>query len=244
MKENKYDGETFFAQYSRMERSQKGLAGAGEWPALRRMLPGLAGKRVLDLGCGFGWHCRYAAEQGAQSVVGIDLSERMLARAREMTDAPNVTYRLQAIEDIADPDGAYDVVLSSLAFHYVASFEAICRKVYGLLADGGDFVFSVEHPIFTAQGTQAWTTDAQGKALHWPVDRYFEEGPREAVFLGERVTKYHHTLTTFLQTLLRGGFVLTDFEEPQPEAALLAEHPEYAEELRRPMMALFAARKG
>ena len=64
MKENKYDDPTFFGKYSRMPRSKEGLAAAGEWHVLRRMLPPFEGKRVLDLGCGFGWHCRYAVEQG------------------------------------------------------------------------------------------------------------------------------------------------------------------------------------
>ena len=61
MKENKYDDSVFFEQYSHMPRSEQGLSAAGEWPALKALLPELAGKRVLDLGCGFGWHCRYAA---------------------------------------------------------------------------------------------------------------------------------------------------------------------------------------
>mgnify|MGYP002317630958 CR=1 FL=1 len=73
MKENKYDDPIFFDKYSRMPRSKEGLDAAGEWHVLRRMLPPFEGKRVLDLGCGFGWHCRYAAEQGATSVVGVDL---------------------------------------------------------------------------------------------------------------------------------------------------------------------------
>lgn len=82
MKENKYDNPKFFEQYSQMSRSVEGLKGAGEWHELKKMLPDFKGKRVLDLGCGFGWHCIYAAEHGASSVIGIDLSERMLAEAK------------------------------------------------------------------------------------------------------------------------------------------------------------------
>ena len=59
MKENKYDDEQFFKKYSEMDRSLKGLQGAGEWPALEKLLPDFEHKRVLDLGCGYGWHCIY-----------------------------------------------------------------------------------------------------------------------------------------------------------------------------------------
>ena len=49
MKENKYDEEIFFQKYGGMLRSQRGLAGAGEWPELQKLLPDFSGKRVLDL---------------------------------------------------------------------------------------------------------------------------------------------------------------------------------------------------
>ena len=65
MTQNIYDDETFFAGYSQLPRSVHGLEGAPEWPVLRAMLPELRGRRVLDLGCGFGWFCRFAAGEGA-----------------------------------------------------------------------------------------------------------------------------------------------------------------------------------
>ena len=92
MKENKYDDPTFFDKYSRMPRSKEGLAAAGEWHVLRRMLPSFEGKRVLDLGCGFGWHCRYAADHGAAAVIGVDLSEKMLEKARADTFDGRIHY--------------------------------------------------------------------------------------------------------------------------------------------------------
>ena len=72
MKENKYDDNIFFQKYSQMSRSQQGLAGAGEWETLRKLLPDFKDKRVLDLGCGYGWHCIYAMEHGASSVCSRD----------------------------------------------------------------------------------------------------------------------------------------------------------------------------
>jgi SAM-dependent methyltransferase len=54
MQENKYDDDVFFEKYGNMPRSLGGLEAAGEWPALKNILPDFAGKRVLDLGCGYG----------------------------------------------------------------------------------------------------------------------------------------------------------------------------------------------
>ena len=54
MKENKYDSDIFFEKYSQMERSKKGLSGAGEWETLKALLPDFRGQRLLDLGCGYG----------------------------------------------------------------------------------------------------------------------------------------------------------------------------------------------
>ena len=242
MKENRYDDASFFNKYKQMARSTGGLEAAGEWHEFRKMMPVFTGKRVLDLGCGFGWHCRYAVEQGAKSVVGVDISEKMLTEARERTDSQRIEYVHMPIEDIDYPENSFDIVISSLTFHYIESFEDICKKISRCLTAGGDFVFSVEHPIFTAQGRQQWYYDADGKPIHWPVDRYFDEGARQAVFLGEEVTKYHRTLTNYINTLLVNGFEITQLVEPKPAEDLMND-PGMKDELRRPMMLLIAARK-
>ncbi len=243
MKQNKYDDPEFFARYSAMPRSTAGLEAAGEWHAFRALLPDLTGKRVLDLGCGFGWHCRYARGMGARSVVGVDLSEKMLERARADTDDPAIEYRQGAIEDIDFPPATFDVVLSSLAFHYVERFDLVCGKIRDVLSDGGAFVFSVEHPVFTAMPGQDWHRDAAGMALHWPVDDYQMEGERKAHWLGADVVKYHRTLETFVGTLLDIGFRITALSEPKPPPEMLAERPDTRQELRRPMFLLIAASK-
>ena len=243
MKENKYDEAAFFDQYGKMARSIGGLQSAGEWPEFEKLLPDLTGKDVLDLGCGYGWHCRYAVEHGARSAVGTDISEKMLAEARSKTADSRITYIQTAIEEIDFSPESFDLILSSLAFHYVEFFEPVCARLYKLLRPGGNLVFSVEHPIFTAQGKQDWVYDDQGRKLHWPVDNYFLDGRRETLFLGHTVIKYHRTLTGYLDPLILAGFSLQKIIEPKPSTEALPRDESLHEELRRPMMLLIAAHK-
>ncbi len=240
MKENRYDDPRFFEKYGQMARSQKGLAGAGEWHELEKLLPDFHGLRVLDLGCGYGWHCAYAAGHGAARVLGTDISQKMLETARARNPGPSIEYQQAAMEDLRFPDGSFDVVLSSLALHYVEDFQTLVRSIGRWLAPGGRFAFSVEHPVFTAYGSQDWHYGPDGEILHFPVDNYSREGRREAVFLGERVVKYHRTLTTYLDTLPQSGFRILRVVEPQPPEDMM-DLPGMRDELRRPMMLLVSA---
>ena len=100
MTQNIYDNEEFFEGYSRLARSVEGLDGALEWPALRALLPDLRGLKVVDLGCGFGWFCRWARQHGAVHVLGIDVSERMLARSRANTQDAAIAYTRADMEHL------------------------------------------------------------------------------------------------------------------------------------------------
>ncbi|MDQ0173133.1 class I SAM-dependent methyltransferase [Paenibacillus tundrae] len=243
MKQNKYDEPEFFANYSQMARSQQGLEAAGEWHELRTMLPDLKNKDVLDLGCGFGWHCRYARQQQAKSVIGIDLSENMLQRAVQMTDDPKIEYRLQAIEDIHFAPEQFDVVISSLALHYLQRLDEVYAKINTCLKSGGTLVLSVEHPIFTARAEQDWHYGAQGEIQHWPVDHYQQEGRRVARFLDQDVVKYHRTVATHLNELINAGFVIQQVAESKPSSDMVEQVPGMRDELRRPMFLMIAASK-
>lgn len=241
MKENKYDNDTFFDKYSEMTRSKKGLEGAGEWSELKKLLPDFSNKRVLDLGCGYGWHCIYAAEHGAEYVLGTDISCKMIETAKSNTISDNVEYQCCAMEDLDLADN-FDVILSSLAFHYIKDFQPLVEKISRMLVPGGDFIFSVEHPVFTSYGSQDWYYDEDGNILHFPVDNYYYEGKRDAIFLGEHVVKYHRTLTTYLNTLLNNGLEIRKIIEPQPPEDMM-EIPGMKDEMRRPMMLLVSANK-
>ncbi|MDV4150759.1 class I SAM-dependent methyltransferase [Clostridium sp. AL.422] len=243
MRENKYDDNIFFDKYSKMKRSIYGLQGAGEWETFKSMLPNFENKRVLDLGCGFGWHCKYAIENNAIEAIGVDLSEKMLERAKEINGDKAIKYINLSIEEVKFDSEYFDTVISSLAFHYVKNFDKVCQNVYDMLKDDGDFIFSVEHPIFTAYGNQEWYYNEEGNKLHWPIDNYFYEGIRETNFLGECVRKYHKTLTTYINSLLKCGFTIREVIEPTPTKEMLDKFEDMTEELRRPMMLLISAKK-
>lgn len=242
MTQNIYDTEVFFEGYSKMGRSVEGLAGAPEWPALQAMLPPMSGSNVVDLGCGYGWFSRWAQEQGAGQVLGLDVSQKMLARAKEMTASSAITYGIADLEKLDLPDVAFDLAYSSLAFHYIVDLKGLFARIHQALVPGGRLVFSIEHPIFMAPRQPGWLIDEQGRKS-WPVDSYQIEGPRVTNWLADGVIKQHRTVGTLLTLLIQAGFTLTHVDEWGPSEADLKARPALAEELERPMMLLVAAHR-
>jgi SAM-dependent methyltransferase len=237
--QNVYDNPEFFAGYSALPRSVGGLDEAPEWPTLRAMLPDLRGRRVLDLGCGFGWFCRFAREAGAHEVLGIDVSKNMLARARQMTSDPAIGYRRADLETLSLAADAFDLAYSSLALHYLENLPALFSQTCKALKAGGRFVFSVEHPLMTAPSKQGWRTEEERQV--WPVDRYLDEGPRTTDWLAKGVVKQHRTIATYLNLLIAAGFSILKMEEWGPSEAQIAAHPEWACERERPPFLLVSA---
>lgn len=243
MTQNIYDDEGFFQGYSQLSRSVHGLDGAPEWETLRSMLPDLTGASVLDLGCGFGWFSRWAREQGgAEKVIGVDVSENMLARGKAETQDPNISYIKADLETLELDSEKYELVYSSLAFHYIENLQGLLKEVHRSLKPGGSLVCSVEHPIYTASSRPEWIQHPSGHQT-WPVDHYQQEGPRTTNWLAEGVIKQHRTMGTYLNMLIGLGFTITHVEDWGPSEAQLAAHPEWEEEGHRPMFMLMSARK-
>ena len=237
---NEYENSEFFAEYAKMPRSRDGLNAAGEWRQLKPLVPPLAGKTVLDLGCGYGWHCKFAAEQGAVRVLGLDLSRKMIQEAQKRSAGTQIEYRVCGMEEYEYPKNRWDCVVSNLALHYIENLEAVFQNVYGTLKRDGVFLFNIEHPVFTAGVGQDWVYTREGTPQYWPVDDYFLPGERNTHFLGCDVVKQHHTLTQILMGLLRNGFALEAVEEAEPPEEMM-EIPGMRDELRRPMMLLVKA---
>jgi SAM-dependent methyltransferase len=242
MAQNIYDTTDFFEGYSKLPRQVLGLDGAPEWPAIKQMLPSLAGKRIVDLGCGFGWASRWMREHGAVSVLGFDLSENMIRRAKADTQDADIEYRIADLETLDLPEAAFDLAFSALTFHYVEDFDRLVQMVHSALTPDGDFIFTIEHPIFMAAAHPNWITDEEGRKT-WPVNGYSVEGERRTDWFTKGVLKYHRTMATTINKLIGVGFQILRVEEFAPTPEQIREMPQLAEELERPMMLLVSARK-
>ncbi|TLD23918.1 hypothetical protein PspLS_06666 [Pyricularia sp. CBS 133598] len=263
--QNIYDTEDFFQNYAQLPRMQQGLAGASEWPQFYRMLPPVAGRRVLDLGCGDGILSLWAASEGAAQVNAYDISVNMLQRAHENAEAlfageshrnkkPPVFARMD-LEDVnlEMPDGSVDVCVSGLALHYVSNFDALLRRVFRAMKPGGSFVFSIEHPMYTAPvvpgfrpmddaAAQSTTDNNSGSKFFWPVDSYFSEGQREVTWLNGGVQKQHRTMASYFNMLIAAGFVVNDMAEWGSTEDARRKHPDWPENVC-PRFLLLAAQK-
>jgi len=181
-----YNDPLFFEGYSQLRWGETGLNKVMEEPAIRSLVPDLTGKRVLDLGCGFGHVARYARQMGAAEVLGVDISDRMIESAQQATEDPAITYAVIAMQDIKPISGQFDVIISSMALHYIDDYAAVVKTMATSLTHGGSFLFSIEHPIYTSL-LQGWVLDDAGKRVHWPVDRYHDESERRYTWFVDNV---------------------------------------------------------
>lgn len=215
--QNIYDDPEFFTGYAELRRTRSGLNEMIEQPAIWRLMPGcVSGIHILDLGCGFGDFAREARARGAAAVLGIDVSQRMLEVARSQTHDPSIEYRCCSIERFEPDEESFDIVVSSLALHYLADYPGVLNRVCRGLVPSGRFVFSVEHPTCTALAIQQWCVDSDNIARHWPVDNYSDDGPRRTKWFVDNVLKYHQTVETYINGLLDAGFRIYGWRSPHP----------------------------
>jgi SAM-dependent methyltransferase len=246
MKQNIYDNPEFFAGYKALRDAQAGLNEVLEQPALLALLPNVTAAHVLDLGCGDGCQCVRLIERGAKHVIGVDISRNMIALAHQNAKGDHrIAFHHTAMEDFAAAPAAFDLVVSSLAFHYVADLAELFRRIHLWLKPGGVLVFSMEHPIATcSQGIHpGWHRDANGRKAHWQVDCYAEEGERRSRWIVDSVVKYHRTVSSIINALLESQFQIDRILEPHALEAAEKDNPLLLEERRRPPFLLVKARK-
>ena len=244
MKQNIYDDETFFEGYKKIRENKNSANILFEKPALFSLLPELAGKRILDLGCGYGENCTEFVKKGASKVMGIDISKKMLEVAEKENSDPKITFKNMPMEDIAQLSEKFDIVVSSLALHYVKDFSGLVRNVLSLLDDGGLFIFSQENPINTCftQG-ERWTKDSEGNKIYANISNYSTDGERKSKWFVDGVVKYHRTFSSIINTLIENGFQIVKLIEPAPSPEMVSAHPEHKDLLHKPDFLLVKASK-
>ena len=227
-KQNIYDNEKFYEDFKRHRAEELNFNDVIETPIITAMLPVLTGKKVLDIGCGMGQHAVQYAKAGALSVLGTDISERMLGYAKENNSADNITYRRMAFEDLGSLDEKFDVVTSSLVFDYAEDFGKLMKMICALLNENGVFVFSMSHPIATAYDGvyDRYTRTETGERLYANLHNYGIEGVRHIRWVVDDYEVYHRKISTIINDIVSGGFIIEECRESELPEEIIQKHPD------------------
>lgn len=197
-------------------------------PAVERLLEVQPGQRILDVACGNGVSSRRLAALGAR-VVAIDTSTAFLelARARSAQTGDDIDYRWVDATDesglLALGEGQFAALLCNMALMDMPVIEPLVAAARRLLAPGGRFVFSIQHPAFNSNATALCAESVTGDdgdevAIHTvKVTKYLSTPPGMGTgMLGEPEHHwyFHRPLHALFGIFFRAGFVLDGLEEP------------------------------
>lgn len=248
MKQNVYDNNNFFNQYEelRKENKNKNANDLIEIPNFRKLVPDVKNKSILDLGCGYGENDKYYKEQGAKYVLGTDISSKMLEFAEKNNKIDGIEFKKIAMEDISSINQKFDIIISSLAFHYIKDFDKLIEDCYKLLNDNGYLVFSQEHPITTCikytENVKKGHTIIDNKYFGLFSD-YNRPGKRIKEWFGEEVIKYHRNFEEIINTLINKGFIIDKILEPIPSNEAIKNNPKYINQYDRPFFLFVRVKK-
>ena len=199
----------------------------------------IAGRRVIDIGCGEGRFCRLLASLGAE-VTGVDLTEALVEKALQRAYGGEI-YIVGNAEDLADiDDESFDIAVSYIVMVDLVDYRGSIDAAWRVLKPGGRFVVCNVHPIRMSQS--GWITQGDRK-LFYPVDDYTLEGPREFNWWGKPFINMHRTLSSYIMAFLDAGFVVEGLHEPTPSEEQLAENPRFDDEFRAPNFIIYELRK-
>lgn len=232
---NVYDSKKFFDEYQQMRSEKINANNLIEIPIMKKFLPSLESKKILDLGCGAGDMDKYFVNQGADFVFATDISENMINIANAVNGDSKITYKVLKMEDINLIKEQFDIVYSSLAFHYIEDLNKLFSDINDKLAVGGELVFSIESPInmctcklFKGDNRKI---EKDGK-FYLLFNGYNKEGKRDVYWNDTYVTKYHRTYASLVNALIGAGFELVEMLDSyaSEEAIRLCQKYKYQED--------------
>lgn len=240
--QNIYDNEQFYRGYKELRENENNYNVLQEKPAIRSLLPNLKNKSILDLGCGYGENCRYFIKEGAKEVIGVDISENMLKTAlKENTDS-RIKYLRIDINDISTINKKFDIVYSSLAFHYIEDLKQLLFNIGNLLNKDGMLIFSQEHPLTTAyKKGERWAKSNTGEYLHYNLSHYMENGERRITWFVDNVIKYHRSFSTIVNNICETGFQIEKMIEPMPSEEDIRLLPKMVKDIHKPNFLIIRA---
>ena len=229
--QNIYDNQEFFEKYQSI-RDDLSANKLIEMPQLFELIGNVTNLSILDLGCGAGGHDRKLIEMGAKSVVGIDLSSNMIHEAIKNTKSNKIKYKVMSMNDIDQLEEKFDLVISSLAIHYVEDYDGLCKKVYNILNDGGRFVFSYGHPMDSCAILKDYADNFVmiNDKKYFLISDYNNEGKRISHWFVDGVETYHRNLSHFVNGLIDAGFQLEHMAESYATDEIVKLKPKYIEQ--------------
>jgi len=205
-----------------------------------RAVGDVAGKKIIDLGCGEGRFCRMLAERGA-NVIGIDICRPLIEYASRH-GAGDETYIVGDMEDLGDFDGnSFDMAVSYISLVDILDYAKAIAEAHRVLKAGGRFVVCNLQPMCTADNK--WLRDENRKQIHFRLDNYFNEGPRGLRMFDVPMINMHRTLSAYINCFLDTGFVLEGIREPKPSPEQVKRWPHVADNLRVPYFIIYLLRK-
>ena len=234
---NVYDKEIFFNEYQKMRKDEINANNLIEIPIMKSFLPDLQNKTILDLGCGSGDMDMYFVSKGAKKVVATDISVNMIENARVVNNHQNIEYLVLKMEDVNSLQEKFDIVYSSLAFHYIEDFDLLLKNIHNHLKPNGVLVFSQESPINTATSKTAEGAknkhEINGKMYHL-LTGYCKEGEISVWWNDTFVTKYHRTYASIVNSLIKNNFDIVEIKDSYASEQAIKVCPKYANQIDKP----------